>query len=160
MAHGKVQKRKRKPSEEDPDFIPPVSDQLSSGSIKKQSSRIASQKKCHEDSSVILADQGDMGKKKDISSEGHLVEYADDLPLVYLKYAIKPCSVSITKSDSLISQPDMSCRIGVPELSQALENVSKGRTKLADTVVNKQMLRLAQVGGRSGIYDDDDDDDE
>ena len=39
-------------------------------------------------------------KKKDISSEGHLVEYGDDLPLVYLKYAIKPCSVSITKSDS------------------------------------------------------------
>ena len=38
MAHGKVQKRKRKPSEEDPDFIPQVSDQLSSGSIKKQSS--------------------------------------------------------------------------------------------------------------------------
>ena len=88
------------------------------------------------------------------------MEYGDDLPLVYLKYAIKPCSVSITKSDSLISQPDMSCRIGIPELSQALENVSKGRTKLADTVVNKQMLRLAQVGGRSGIYDDDDDDDD
>ena len=64
MAHGKVQKRKRKPSEEDPDFIPPVSDQLSSGSIKKQSSRIASQKKCHEDSSVTLANQGDMGKKR------------------------------------------------------------------------------------------------
>ena len=39
----------------------------------------------------------------------------------------------------------MSCRIGVPELSQALENVAKGRTKLADTVVNKQMLRLAQL---------------
>ena len=64
MAHGKVQKEKRKPSEEDPDFIPPVSDQLSSGSIKKQSSQIAGQKKCHEDSSVIDVDQGDMGKKR------------------------------------------------------------------------------------------------
>ena len=68
------------------------------------------------------------------------MEYGDDLPLVYLKYAIKPCSISIMKSDSPISQPDMSCRIGIPELSHALENVSKGRTKLVDTVVKKQML--------------------
>ena len=100
-----------------------------------------------------------MGTKKDISSRGHLVENADDLPLVYLKYAIKPCSVSITKSDSLISQPEMSFCIGVPELSEALENVAKGRTKLSETVLTKQMLRLAQIGGRSGIYEDNDDDD-
>ena len=106
------------------------------------------------------ADQRDMGKKKDISSGVHAVENADDLPLVYLKYAIKPCSVSIMKSDSLISQPEMSSLIGIPQVSEALENVAKGRTKLSETVVTKQMLRLAQVGGRSGIYDDDDDDED
>ena len=64
MEHGKIQKRKRKPLKDDPDFIPPLSEQLSSVPIKKESSRIASQKKCHEDSSVKCADQGDMGKKR------------------------------------------------------------------------------------------------
>ena len=54
----------------------------------------------------------------------------------------------------------MSSHIGIPELSEALENVAKGRNKLSETVVTKQMLRLAQVGGRSGICDDNDDDDE
>ena len=160
MEHGKVPKRKRKPSNDDPDFILPVSEQLSSVPIKKESSQIASQKKCHEDSSVKCADQGDMGKKKDISSGGHLVESADDLPLVYLKYAIKPCSVSIMKSDSLISQPEMSSHIGVPQLSEALDIVERRKIKLSETVVTKQMLRLAQGGGRSGIYDDNDDDED
>ena len=101
-----------------------------------------------------------MGKKKDISSGGHLVENTDDLPLVYLKYAIKPCSVSNMKSDSLISQPEMSSHIGVPQLSEALDNVARGKINLSETVVTKQMLRLSQGGGRSGIYDDDDDDED
>ena len=52
----------------------------------------------------------------------------------------------------------MSSCIGIPQLSEAFKNVAKGRIKLSETVVTKQMLRLAQVGGRSGIYDDDDED--
>ena len=52
----------------------------------------------------------------------------------------------------------MSSRIGVPQLSEALDIVERRKIKLSETVVTKQMLRLAQEGGRSGIYDDDDED--